>query len=397
MQAVRKIYSVSELTLEIKRLVEGGFPAITVEGEISNFRPSSSGHLYFTLKDSGATLSAVMFKNRLSTLSFKPMDGKKVIARGSLSLYPQRGNYQIICETLEAAGEGDILAMLEARKRKLAAEGLFDSARKKPLPVFPGKVAVISSPTGAAVRDILKVLRRVGLDVVILPAPVQGEGAAALIAAQIRRANRYAMADVIIMGRGGGSLEDLLPFSDEELVREVAASKIPLISAVGHEIDTSLSDYAADFRAATPTAAAQAVCAARDDFALRVRQARDGMEEALRYRREKIRLLLERFTPESMEQQFHALLQPILFRLDDSKEALLAGIWARAKENRRRLELSGAVLASCSPREILRRGYAVVRRGTQILRSAAGLASGEELLIQLHEGEIDATVKEARN
>ncbi|MCL1818430.1 MAG: exodeoxyribonuclease VII large subunit, partial [Spirochaetaceae bacterium] len=291
MHPAGKIYNVSELTQEVRGLIEGGFPAVAVEGEISNFRPSSAGHLYFTLKDAGATLAAVMFQGRLRRLSFEPADGKKVVARGSLSVYPPKGGYQIICETLEAAGEGELLAKLEDLKRRLAAEGLFDNSRKKPLPLFPRKVAVITSPTGAAIRDILKVLgrRSAGLPVVVLPAPVQGEGAAALIAAQIRRANRYAMADVIIIGRGGGSLEDLLPFSDEELVRAVAASRIPLISAVGHEIDTALSDYAADFRAPTPSAAAEAVCAAREDLLGRVRQCREDTEDALRSRTEKIR------------------------------------------------------------------------------------------------------------
>jgi exodeoxyribonuclease VII large subunit len=400
MNPVGKIYNVTQLTQEIKALIEGDFSSVAVEGEISNFRPSGAGHLYFTLKDAGAVLPAVMFKNSALGLGFEPRDGKRVIARGSLSVYPQRGNYQIICKTLEAAGEGDLLAMLEERKRRLAAEGLFDSGRKKPLPLFPKRVAVVTSPTGAAIRDILKVLRRrsAGVHVLVLPSPVQGDGAAGIIARQIRRANRWQMADVLIIGRGGGSLEDLLPFSEEELVRAVAESQIPVISAVGHEIDYALSDYAADFRAPTPSAAAEAVSAAREELLGRVRQYQKEMQEELLFRTERIRLLRERFTPENLEQQFQILLQPVLLRLDDAKETLVNAAGSVTAENRKRLEIARAVLESCSPLEILRRGYAVVRRADsgKLVRSAGGLAAGDGLSIQVHEGEIDATVKEVR-
>jgi len=183
----QRIYKVSEITLQIKELLESSFPYLRIEGEISNFRPSSTGHYYFTLKDKDAVLSAVMFRNKLQKLNFLPQDGMKVIAGGEISVYPQRGSYQLICETLERSGEGDILAMLEERKKRLAAEGLFDASRKKPLPLFPRRVAVVTSPTGAAIRDILQVLRRrnAGIDIVILPTPVQGEEADTYIAAQI--------------------------------------------------------------------------------------------------------------------------------------------------------------------------------------------------------------------
>ncbi|MDR1933546.1 MAG: exodeoxyribonuclease VII large subunit [Spirochaetales bacterium] len=395
-----RIYNVSELTQEIRGLIEGGFPSVAVEGEISNLRPSGAGHLYFTLKDSGAMLSAVMFKNRLRGLTFQPAEGNKVVARGGLSVYAQRGSYQIICESLEAAGEGAILAMLEERKRRLAAEGLFDSGRKKPLPLFPRRVAVVTSPTGAAIRDILKVLRRrsAGVHVVILPALVQGDGAEQMIAAQIRRANRYNMADVLIIGRGGGSLEDLLPFSGEEVVRAVAQSRIPIISAVGHEVDTALSDYAADFRAPTPSAAAEAVSAAREDLLRQVRQYHSGIKDALLYRAEKIRLLLDRFTPDSLEQRLHGLLQPVLFRLDDAKENLILYARSVAAARRGRLNLAATVLESCSPLDILRRGYTVVRlsQSGEVVKHASGLAAGNEILIHFHKGEADATVKKVR-
>jgi exodeoxyribonuclease VII large subunit len=400
MRPVGKIYNVTELTLEIKDRIEGGFSSLAVEGEICNFRPSSTGHLYFTLKDSGAVLPAVMFRGSIRGLGFEPRDGNRVVARGRLSVYPQRGSYQLICETLEMAGEGDLLAMLEERKRRLAALGLFDKARKKPLPLFPGRVAVVTSPTGAAIRDILTVLARrsAGVHVVVLPAPVQGETAARVIARQIRYANLWRMADVIIVGRGGGSLEDLLPFSEEELVRAVAESEIPIISAVGHEIDWALSDYAADFRAPTPSAAAEAVCAVRGELLDRVLRCRREIAEALHFRMEKIRLLLDRFTPEGLERQFQGFVQPVFFRLDDAKESLINAAGNISSRNRTRLELATAVLESCSPLEILRRGYALVRYSDsgKLVRSAGGLAAGEDLSIQVHEGEIDATVKEAR-
>ncbi|MCL2205999.1 MAG: exodeoxyribonuclease VII large subunit, partial [Treponema sp.] len=226
--------TVTELTELIRRTLEGGFPQVVVEGELSNFKPSSTGHLYFTLKDSGASIQGIMFKNRIRSLTFEPRDGMLLKVRGGLSVYAQRGTYSIVVEEMERSGEGDILAMLEERKRKLAAEGLFDEQRKRPIPRFPETVGVVSSPTGAALRDILNILKRRarGVRVVILPAPVQGAEAAPVIARRIEQANHWRMADVLIVGRGGGSLEDLLPFSEEVVVRAVASSRIPVVSAV---------------------------------------------------------------------------------------------------------------------------------------------------------------------
>ena len=225
--SVLPLFSVAQITRLIKGTLEERFPLVREEGEISNFRPSSTGHYYFTLKDSEAVISAVMLKGRINLLGFKPEDGQKVIAPGRVSVYPQRGTYQILCDSLELAGEGALLALLEERKKRLAREGLFDEARKKPLPLFPARIAVVTSPTGAALRDILNILQRrnAGTNLVILPTPVQGEGAGEKIAKQIERANLYALGDVIIVGRGGGSIEDLLPFSEEVVVRAVADRK----------------------------------------------------------------------------------------------------------------------------------------------------------------------------
>jgi len=323
-----KHLTVSELTEQIRSCLEGAFTVVCVEGELSNCRPASSGHLYFSLKDAGAKIDAVMFKNRLRSLTFEPKDGMLLRVRGSLSVYAPRGTYSIVCEEMEIAGAGEILAMLEKRKQKLAAEGLFDMERKRPLPRFPSAVGVVSSPTGAAVRDILNILERraAGLRVVILPAPVQGEEAASIIAARIRQANKWHLADVLIVGRGGGSLEDLLPFSGEEVVRAVAGSKIPVVSAVGHEIDWALSDYAADLRAPTPSAAAELV--SENFYALSdtIRSMAEGLEDVIRARLERARLLLKPFDPQDLEYRFRAILQPRLIRLDDAKDAYQGGI-----------------------------------------------------------------------
>ena len=396
-----KPFSVSEITERIKRSLEAGFRNVRIEGEISNFRPASSGHLYFTLKDDSAVIQAVMFRGRASTLRFTPADGQLVVARGNISVYAKRGNYQIICDSLTRAGEGNILAMLEERKRKLAAEGLFDEARKRPIPLFPSRVAVVTSPTGAAIRDILRVLKRrnSGLNLIILPAPVQGDEAAPRIAEQIRRAGMFDMADVLIIGRGGGSLEDLLPFSEETVVRAVAESPIPVISAVGHEIDTALSDLAADLRAPTPSAAAEVVSASRDELLLKVRETRGLFEKTLRRRTEHIRILLKQFTPERLERSFQILMQPFLLRLDDCKEGILEGMKDRIQESRHRIAVDIEKLKAGSPKEILKRGYALIQdreTGGTITRAGA-TAPGRAVRVRFLVDALDAEVKEIRD
>lgn len=391
-------FTVSQITDLIKQTLEASFYNVTIEGEISNFRPSSTGHFYFTLKDEQSVISAVMFRNRSFSLNFKPSDGQKVSAQGNISVYAKRGTYQLIVERMDKAGEGDILAMLEERKRRLAAEGLFAEERKKPLPLLPTRVAVVTSPTGAALRDILNVTarRNAGIDIVVLPCPVQGDEAAGKIARQIERANTYALGEVIIVGRGGGSLEDLLPFSDEQVVRAVAASEIPVISAVGHEIDTSLSDLAADLRAPTPSAAAEIVTASRVELMAHVRELSSSMTRELSRRIERIRLLLREFTPAQMERNFRVLIQPTLLRLDDAKESLLRSLEGRLIEARHRMELARQNMLAASPLEVLKRGYAVVtdRESGTPLTSAQQTAAGKGIHVRLHEGQLGATVEE---
>ena len=290
------VFSVSQITDLIKEILETSFRTITIEGEISNWRPSAAGHIYFTLKDNNAQIKAVIFRGAAMRLNFRPKDGDKVRCTGSLSVYAPQGNYQIIVNTMEIAGAGNILQMLEERKRKLAAEGLFDEKRKKPLPPFPRTIGVVTSPTGAAIRDILNVTKRrnPGMNIIVLPAIVQGEGAAQTICKMIEIANFYQLCDVLIVGRGGGSLEDLLPFSEESVVRAVAASRIPTISAVGHEIDWALCDYSADRRAPTPSAAAEMAVPLLADIKQDLADYKSSLYDSIKQRTEKTRLLVNR-------------------------------------------------------------------------------------------------------
>jgi exodeoxyribonuclease VII large subunit len=338
-----------------------------------------------------------MFKNRLRSVSFEPKDGMLLRVRGSLEVYAQRGTYQIICEEMEQAGAGEILALLETRKRLLAAEGLFDEERKRPIPRFPASVGVVSSPTGAAVRDILNVLQRraAGIRVVILPAPVQGTEAAGIIARRIEQANQWRLAEVLIVGRGGGSLEDLLPFSEEAVVRAVAASEIPVVSAVGHEIDWALCDYAADLRAPTPSAAAELVSASRLETRERVRELGTVFAATLGARIERARLLMKPFKLEDLEFRFRSILQPRLVRLDDAKEDLLTGLSERIGKLRRRMELALRGLEAASPRAILERGFSVVihEKTGRVLRRAAEAGLGDPLIIRPLEGIITARIE----
>jgi len=388
---IKETLTVSELTEQIRLNLEGSFPAVTVEGEVSNCRPASSGHLYFSLKDSGAKIDAVMFKNRLRSLTFDPKDGMLLKIRGSLSVYAPRGTYSIVCEEMEIAGAGEILAMLEKRKQKLAKEGLFDEDRKKPLPRFPETVGVVSSPTGAALRDILNILTRraSGIKVIILPAPVQGEDAGYHIASRIKQANGWRLADVLIVGRGGGSLEDLLAFSDEEVVRAVADSEIPVISAVGHEIDWALCDFAADLRAPTPSAAAELVSENYTSVADSVRSVMHNLENVMRNKLEKTRLFLKPFDPQDMEYRFRTILQPRLIRLDDAKDALISAVSEKTTALRNRIGLASAVMEAGSPLAALERGFSVVTDSAgKVVRNAAEVKKGDALNIRPLKGAI---------
>src|ERR1700693_1156330 len=264
----RKIWSVSELTARIRDLLEGNFRELLVEGEISNCRAAQSGHIYFTLKDARAQIRCVCFRDQARLLKFRPEDGLHVTVRGSLGVYEQRGEYQIYVGTIEPVGFGALQLAFEQLKARLQAEGLFDESRKKPLPMLPQRIGLITSPTGAAVSDVLRILRQrfPNVHVLIYPVRVQGEGAAGEIAAAIAHLNRAKAVDVLLVVRGGGSLEDLWAFNEEGVARAIAASHIPIVTGVGHETDFTIADFVADVRASTPSNAAEIVVRSRQEF-----------------------------------------------------------------------------------------------------------------------------------
>lgn len=387
-------FSVSELTAYIKASIEACFPSVIIEGEISNFKPSSSGHYYFTLKDEGASIAAVLFKGKARYLDFIPKDGMTVRVKGAVTVYAQRGAYQIVVDTMEQAGTGDILKAIEELRRKLAAEGLFDQSRKRPLPKFPKTIGVVTSPNGAALQDILNITQRRNnsISIVILPCTVQGNDAPKTIIKQIEAANKFDIADVLIVGRGGGSLEDLLPFSDEGVVRAVAASRIPVVSAVGHEVDTALSDYAADLRAPTPSAAAELVTPLKDDVYSFLQDSTAEMYEILMNRIANGRLLLQSFSLEAMELHLRKMLSPLVQRFDDARDTLIDEMKSRIAKAQNRLVLAEHKLESANPQKILDRGFAIVRnkQNGKIIRNAAEASKGTVLEIRLAQGSIEA-------
>ena len=397
----KKSLTVTEITGFIKTILEESFTEVRVTGEISNFRPSSTGHWYFTMKDKDAAISAVMFKNRTNGINFTPKDGEKVTVEGSLSVYPQRGSYQIICEKIEPAGEGDILARLEELKQKLYKEGLFDENRKRPLPLYPETIAVITSPTGAAIRDILQITRRrnPSVSVNILPSKVQGEDAPEDLIRQLKTANKFKLGEVIIIGRGGGSLEDLLPFSDENLVRAIASSEIPVVSAVGHEIDWALSDFAADKRAPTPSAAAEITVPEKSRIDALVNDLEKNLLDEITNRIEKIKLKAAQFKIENIENRFYKILQPFLLRFDDLKENLFSTMVSKVELYRQEARILRTKLEERNPLEILKRGFSIVRdkETGKILRFRNDISGGQKLSILNSEATYTAVVESIEN
>ena len=395
-----KVFTVSELNEIIKEILEGTFPAITLEGEISNYRPNSSGHLYFNLKDSGSVISAVMFRYSAAYLDFIPKDGTKVQATGKLSVYGPQGKYQIVITKMTVAGEGAVLKMIEERKRRLSTEGLFDESRKRKLPLFPRTIGVVTSPTGAALRDILQITKRRNkcVSVIVFPTLVQGDGAAENIVQQIQNANNAKLCDVLIVGRGGGSLEDLLPFSEECVVRAISQSEIPVVSAVGHEIDWALSDYAADKRAPTPSAAAELCVPQLFDIMQTLRFYQNELYSGVKMRVEKTKLMVKAFNPDNLELKFRSIEQPLLVRFDNAKDDLMQNISRKLQDTRRFIENCATILENASPQVILDRGYSMVReKSTQkIIRDGTQIAAGAEIEIIPAKGKITAVVTQAK-
>ena len=389
--------SVSELTTLIKTTLETSFYGLTVEGEISGFRPASTGHWYFSLKDQSAVISCCMWRSSIPRVAFRPKDGMRVIVTGSISVFEPRGTYQIICTSMRVAGEGDILAMLEERKRKYDALGYFDPAIKKPIPVRPSRVAVITSPTGAALQDILQITgrRNKGMDIIILPAVVQGADAAPTIAARIREVNEFLLADVMIVGRGGGSIEDLLPFSEECVIEAIHESVIPVISAVGHEIDWAISDYVADLRAPTPSAAAELVCQSSLDQIEKVNQLRSSMYDALIGRLNTIKLRIAAFSPAAARAQLESRLNRVRMTLDSDTVSLSHRMESLISARKSKAELLRHKIMALSPLSVLERGYSITSDSQgRTVRSASQVSCGDTLTLTFKDGKITTTAQE---
>ena len=394
---VKRPLTVSELNAWVGALLEEGVPQVRVEGEISNLRRYPSGHTYFTLKDAEAQVAAVLFRGNALSLRFRPADGAHVVVRGRVGLYQARGAYQIVVETMEPAGLGALQRALEALRERLRAEGLFDPARKRPLPRLPRCIGVVTSPRGAAIRDILQVLERRfdGLRVVVAPARVQGDGAAREIATALRDLGRIEEIDVVIVARGGGSAEDLWAFNEEAVARAIVLSRAPVISAVGHEIDVTLADLAADLRAPTPSAAAEMVVLSRLELAERLASLRARLGSSARYLLAEARRRLDRVRTDRALREAAARLRQAVLRADDLGARLRAAAAARTRDGRHRLERLAGRLGALSPLAVLSRGYAVCTDGSgTILREAGAVASGAPVRVRLHRGRLVCEVKE---
>ena len=393
----RRVYTVSALTAEVKAVLEDSFPAIWVEGELSNFKHHTSGHMYFTLKDAQAQIRGVMFRGHNRLLRFQPTDGLAVLVCGAVTVYERRGEYQITAEFMEPKGVGALHLAFEQLKAKLEAEGLFRDSRKRPLPLLPRKIGIVTSPTGAVIRDMLTIIARrfPGLEVLIHPVAVQGAGAAGEIAAALGRLGSRADLDVLIVARGGGSLEDLWAFNEEIVARAVAACPIPVISAVGHETDVTIADFVADLRAPTPSAAAELVVAQRDELRQRVDEftARglSALQRVMAVRRSRVEMLGRHLL----------LLSPVarLARQADRLQGMrrrLEAWWALFRTVRgERLARAAATLESLSPLGILGRGYSIcfALPSRRILKATTEVDTGSAVAVRLHQGELECVVQ----
>lgn len=430
-----RVFSVSEINQGIRQTLEGKYALIWLKGEISNFKAHTSGHHYFSLKDKKSQISAVMFRGFNTRLKFKPQDGQEVLVRGRVTVYEPRGNYQIFCELMEPVGLGALQMAYEQLKSKLQKEGLFEQARKRPLPTLPGHVALVTSPTGAAVRDMLNVLGRrfKGLKITIVPVLVQGDKAPASIVSGIQMANRLPDVDVLIVGRGGGSIEDLWGFNDENVARAIAASRLPVISAVGHEVDFTIADFVADLRAPTPSAAAELVVRSAaelnekiirlarslrsslflklettrkqlkmvgarlvdpqrklQDYILRLDELQERLQGATqRYFRDRslrLKLLGNRLgTPLNLIQAKNHRLQMFLFRLSSDVKKHL-------EKERSKLAQLGAVLNSLSPLTVLDRGFSIVTKNEKIVSSTAELKINDKIHLRFARGTAEGII-----
>ncbi len=439
-----QVYSVTQLTHAIKEHLEEHFRSLWVEGEVSNFRAPSSGHFYFTLKDEAAQIRAVMFRSRNAVLPFLPEDGLQVICRANLSVYPPRGDYQLIVESMEPKGQGALQLAFEALKRKLAEEGLFDPERKRPLPFLPRVVGIVTSPTGAAVRDILKVIGRrfPNLEIRFCPVRVQGEQAKHEIVEAIRTLNQDGLSDVIIVGRGGGSLEDLWAFNEEAVARAIAGSGIPIVSAVGHEIDFTIADFVADVRAPTPSAAAEMIVPEKKALVEGIRGLEGRLHRSLQRRLEggreavtslsgrlrhpgrrveegylRLDELSERLRAATgrglHERRVHlggmrtklfwvgpsSRIQACATRTESARRDLARLVRHGLEMKRQRTREAAACLGSLSPLGVLSRGYSITRKlpSGQVLRRARDASEGDSVEILLSQGRLECVVDRVRS
>jgi len=437
----RRIWPVRQLVGQVRELVEQEYGDVWVEGEISNYRPAPSGHVYFTLKDADAQLPIVLFRRQASLLRFRPEDGLHVVVRGRVSIYEQRGQMQLVAETMEPVGAGSLQMAFEQLKERLKAEGLFEVERKRPLPAFPRTVGIVTSPTGAVIRDFLNIVgrRHSGLNVLIYPVSVQGDNSAAEVEAAIQKLNAAALVDVIVLARGGGSLEDLAAFNSERVARAIVASRLPVVSAIGHETDFTIADFVADLRAPTPSAAAELITEAQHKIAEHLATLIHRLERATRFQLLQARQQLTRLPVSRAEFRLSTLLRRRSQRVDDLAErmemalskgfrqrerqiAVLAATvlrhdprqqLARARERLQacrtqldrsqdrqlhalgtRLGALDARLHSLSPLAVLDRGYALVLDAEGgLIRSAAQIAAGDELVTRLADGSFHSRVQ----
>jgi len=394
-----RLLSVSELTTELKELLEESFAQVWVVGEISGLARPASGHIYFTLKDDQAQLRAVIWRSTAGRLRFDLEDGLEVVCRGRIEIYAPRGSYQLIVERIKPRGVGALERAFRRLYERLSREGLFEAARKRSLPALARRIAVVTSPTGAAVRDFLQVLSRRwgGAEVLIVPSRVQGEGAAEELAAAVSAVNRLRPApDCLVLTRGGGSLEDLWAFNEEVLVRAIVASRVPVVSAVGHEIDVTLSDLAADVRALTPSEAAERLAPAAEELLARMRQTHKRLAQAARLRVVEARSRLDTLAGHRAFRRPFEHVHDLARRLDEW--AVRCGRAARRQlaATRRHVEALEARLDALSPLAVLSRGYSITRRADdgRIVRNADELAPGERIVTRFARGEAASRVEE---
>jgi len=393
-----RIYTVSEITREIKGTLEDGFPAMWIEGEVSNLKKHSSGHLYFSLKDTEAQISCVMWRGRNQYLLFQPQDGMKVRTFGKLSVYERQGRYQLDVHEIRPAGLGELQLAFEAMKKRLDEEGLFNAEHKKPLPEFPQRIGIVTSPTGAAIRDIFSVISRrfPSVEMILRPARVQGEEASTEISEAIEEFNQYGEIDVIIIGRGGGSLEDLWAFNEELVARAIFQSKIPIVSAVGHEIDFSISDFVADVRAPTPSAAAEIVVKNRGELMQNIHH---WIGRIVRHLENNIMRYRERIDAFQRSYGFRwprDRIREYRLRIDDLTKNLESILIHRLGNRKSGIEGLRGKLHSLNPMDVLKRGYSITTRVRDdiVLTRSSDVEIDEKVLIRFAQGSIRSIVEE---